>query len=124
MGKGLLDNDGKSFERKTSTHGMPVGEAGGSFEKSLLNLGGDLSDPFRIFDEVKVHYEKVLKKNAEAAEWKKKKRMGIRKSEADRKLQLFFSGNIPDIDFSQSSRKRISYKGSISRCAGCTGKKG
>ena len=41
MGKGLLDNDGKSFERKTSTHGMPVSEAGGSFEKSLVNLGGN-----------------------------------------------------------------------------------
>ena len=39
MGKGLLDKDGKSFERKTSTHGMPVSEAGGSFEKSLANLG-------------------------------------------------------------------------------------
>ena len=36
MGKGLLDNEGKSFERKTSTHGMPVSEAGGSFEKSLI----------------------------------------------------------------------------------------
>lgn len=53
MGKGLLDNEGKSFERKTSTHGMPVGEAGGSFEKSLLNLGGDPADPFKIFDDVK-----------------------------------------------------------------------
>ncbi len=60
MGKGLLDNDGKSFERKTSTHGMPVSEAGGSFEKSLVNLGGDVSDPFRIFDEVKDLYKKVL----------------------------------------------------------------
>ncbi len=49
MGKGLLDNDGKSFEKKTSTHGMPVGEAGGSFERSLINLGGDISDPFKIF---------------------------------------------------------------------------
>ena len=60
MGKGLLDNDGKSFERKTSTHGMPVSEAGGSFEKSLANLGGDIADPFRIFDEVKDHYQKCL----------------------------------------------------------------
>jgi transketolase len=30
MGKGLLDNEGISFERKTSTHGMPVSEAGGN----------------------------------------------------------------------------------------------
>ena len=60
MGKGLVDNEGKSFERKTSTHGMPVSEAGGSYEKSLVNLGGDPSDPFRIFPEVKDHYNKVL----------------------------------------------------------------
>ncbi len=53
MGKGLVDNEGKSFERKTSTHGMPVSEAGGSFEKSLANLGGDPSDPFRVFPEVR-----------------------------------------------------------------------
>ena len=39
---------------------MPVSEAGGSFEKSLINLGGDLADPFRIFDDVKQHYIKVL----------------------------------------------------------------
>ena len=60
MGKGLLDNDGKSFERKTSTHGMPVSEAGGSFEKSLVNLGGNIADPFIIFDEVKELYNKIL----------------------------------------------------------------
>ncbi len=52
MGKGLLDNEGNSFERKTSTHGMPVGEAGGSFEKSLSNLGGNLADPFTVFEDV------------------------------------------------------------------------
>ena len=62
MGKGLVDNDGKSFERKTSTHGMPVSEAGGSFEKSLINLGGDAADPFRIFEEVKEFYSKILLK--------------------------------------------------------------
>jgi len=35
MGKGLLDNAGNSFEGKTSTHGMPVSDAGGSVEKSI-----------------------------------------------------------------------------------------
>lgn len=60
MGKGLLDKDGNSFERKTSTHGMPVSEAGGSFEKSLINLNGDPSDPFLIFEEVRQLYSNVL----------------------------------------------------------------
>src|SRR5450759_3244694 len=74
MGKGLVDNDGKSFERKTSTHGMPVSEAGGSFEKSLINLGSNVADPFLIFEEVKQHYDDVLAaKNKAASEWNKRK---------------------------------------------------
>lgn len=115
MGKGLVDNEGKSFERKTSTHGMPVGEAGGSFEKSLTNLGGDPSDPFRIFPEVREYYNKVLEeKHSVAAEWKKKKaEWAVKNSEADNKLQLFYSGNIPEIDFQAIQQK----EGSATRAA-------
>jgi transketolase len=107
MGKGLVDNDGKSFEGKTSTHGMPVSEAGGSFEKSLVNLGGDISDPFRIFDEVKVHYKKVLDKNRRlAAEWKNRKaEWAAENSDLDQKLHLYYSGNIPEIDFKAIRQK-------------------
>lgn len=101
MGKGLLDNEGNSFERKTSTHGMPVSEAGGSFGKSLLNLGGNMSDPFTIFDDVKEYYKRVLaEKRKSATEWKKKKsEWASENSESEKKLQLFYSGSIPDIDF-------------------------
>ena len=115
MGKGLLDNDGKSFERKTSTHGMPVSEAGGSFEKSLINLGGDISDPFRIFDEVKKHYKKVLdSKKRQAAEWKNKKAdWAAGNRELDKKLHLFYSGDIPEIDFKSIQQK----EGSATRAA-------
>jgi transketolase len=102
MGKGLLDKEGKSFERKISTHGMPVSEAGGSFEKSLENFGGSLSDPFRIFDEVRDLYADIVeKKKNEAASWKKKKNEWTDKNPLlDKKLRLFYSGKIPGIDFS------------------------
>lgn len=67
----------KSFERKTSTHGMPVSEAGGSYEKSMANLGGNISDPFIVFDEVKELYKNRLsEKSKTAADWKKKKMNG------------------------------------------------
>jgi transketolase len=107
MGKGLLDNEGKSFERKTSTHGMPVGEAGGSFEKSLVNLGGSPDDPFRIFDDVKDLYTVVLgKKRATAAEWKREKSEWAKSNpDADQKLHQFYSGIIPEIDFSEINQK-------------------
>ena len=115
MGKGLVDNDEKSFERKTSTHGMPVSEAGGSFEKSLINLGGNATDPFRIFEEVKQHYNNVLsEKSKAAADWKKRKTGWASKNiELDKKLHNFFAGNVPEIDYKAIQQK----EGSATRAA-------
>ncbi|MGD0340233.1 MAG: transketolase [Bacteroidales bacterium] len=115
MGKGLLDNEGKSFERKTSTHGMPVSEAGASYEKSLTNLGGDIANPFSVFDEVKDLYKKVLDgKRKKAAEWKSRKEEWAKANmDLDKKLNLFYSGDVPAIDF-----KAIQHKeGSATRAA-------
>ena len=115
MGKGLLDNEGNSFERKTSTHGMPVSEAGGSFEKSLLNLGGSLSDPFQIFPEVSEHYKKVLQSKQKAASgWKKaKSEWADENGQLNKKLLSFYAGDIPDIDYRSIPQK----EGSATRAA-------
>jgi transketolase len=118
MGKGLLDNEGKSFERETSTHGMPVSEAGGSYEKSLVNLGGNISDPFQIFEEVKLHYKIVLEaKQKTASEWKKAKYEWADKNrEQDKKLHSFYSGEVPEIDYKSILQK----EGSATRAASAT----
>jgi transketolase len=118
MGKGLLDNDGNSFERKTSTHGMPVSEAGGSFEKSLMHLGGNIADPFVVFEDVKELYKKVLDmKREKAAEWKKIKNEWEKKNpELDKKLHYFYSGILPEIDFKAIKQK----EGSATRAASAT----
>jgi transketolase len=110
MGKGLLDNEGISFERKTSTHGMPVSEAGGSYEKSLINLGGDIVDPFKIFDDVKQLYAEVLEsKRRNVSAWKeKKKAWTLGNTLLNNKLDLFYSGSIPEIDFKAIVQKENS----------------
>jgi transketolase len=115
MGKGLLDAEGKSFERKTSTHGMPVSEAGGSFEKSLSNLGGSLDNPFVIFDDVKHLYANVLTvKSLAAAEWKRKRdEWALANPEADKKITSFFAGEVPAIDYKSIKQK----EGSATRAA-------
>lgn len=107
MGKGLLDKDGKSFERKTATHGMPVGESGGSFEKSLVNLGGNPEDPFMVFEEVNALYKEALnEKRKKVAEWNNRhKEWEKNNKELSQKLQGFYSGKLPDIDFSQVKQK-------------------
>jgi transketolase len=115
MGKGLLDNEGKSFERKTSTHGMPVSEAGGSFEKSLVNLGGDPADPFAIFPEVKELYSKILlEKAGNATGWKTRRTEWAKANgELDKKLTSFFNGEVPAINYISIQQK----EGSATRAA-------
>jgi transketolase len=115
MGKGLLDKEGNSFERKTSTHGMPVSEAGGSYEKSLVNLGGDISDPFLIFPEVREHYRQICEtKQKIASDWKKAKvEWAANNEERDRKLTSFYSHEVPEIDFQSILQK----EGSATRAA-------
>jgi transketolase len=94
---------------------MPVSEAGGSFEKSLINLGGNITDPFVVFDEVKKHYARVLKVNRETVSvWKKRKNEWEKKNpELDKKLHYFYSGILPDIDYKAVKQK----EGSATRAA-------
>lgn len=107
MGKGALDGSGKSFERQTSTHGMPLGEAGASFEKTIENLGGNPADPFMLFPEVEEYYREVLKKKAESAKTRKEeeKNWADANPQLAAKLDQFFSGKLPSIDYSQITHK-------------------
>jgi len=56
MGKGCVTEEGKSYEKQSATHGMPISQAGASFKKSIKNLGGNPEDPFVIFPEVQQYY--------------------------------------------------------------------
>jgi transketolase len=107
MGKGALDAAGNSFEGQTSTHGMPLGEAGASFEITISNLGGDPQNPFVIFPEVAEYYKGVLqKKSADAAKRKeseKKWRNG--NPELAAKLDHFLSGKAPSLKVEEIAQK-------------------
>ncbi|MBE0654177.1 MAG: transketolase, partial [Bacteroidales bacterium] len=110
MGKGALTADGSNFERQTSTHGMPLSEAGASFEKTIVNLGGDPSDPFKVFPEVQAFYTDVLKKKREIARAKKEEQKKWESShpELAAKLKSFLEGDLPKIDFSGIAQKNNS----------------
>ncbi|MDZ7739971.1 MAG: transketolase [Bacteroidales bacterium] len=107
MGKGLLDDEGRSFEGKSSTHGQPVSKAGASFEKSILNLGGDVDDPFMVFDEVKKLYAGVLDKKREEVKLfrKREKEWTDEYHDLADKLETFFSAKLPDIDYGKIEQK-------------------
>lgn len=107
MGKGALDDNGKSYEGKTETHGMPLSAAGASFEKSIKNLGGDPEHPFVIFPGVEKAYSEVLdqkrkivaKKRAAKAAWEKEY------PELAAKYRAFLEGELPEIDFADIEQK-------------------
>ncbi len=107
MGKGALTEDGQSYERQVSTHGMPLGAAGASFAKSIENLGGDPENPFQIFPEVKAYWEEILEKKAAYAQKKKEEQAAWEKAnpELAEKWKLFHSGNIPEINFEEIQQK-------------------
>jgi transketolase len=107
MGKGALDPAGASFERQTSTHGMPLGEAGASFEKTIQNLAGDPSNPFVIFPEVSEYYKEVLEKKTAAARRRKEeeKVWAAANPEQAEKLNRYFSGKAPELIPDQIAQK-------------------
>jgi transketolase len=107
MGKGALTATGESYERKCATHGMPLGEAGASFEKSIENLGGNPENPFVIFADVKTLYEN---RKAELLKLQQKKKLKQAKWEAANpelgaKLNKFFSGSAPEFDYASIVQK-------------------
>ncbi|MDD4190666.1 MAG: transketolase, partial [Mangrovibacterium sp.] len=107
MGKGALTESGENFERKCSTHGMPLGEAGASFKKTVSNLKGDPENPFVIFDDVREFFQKrkgeltkaAAAKKAMQAEWEKAN------PELAAKLKKFFSSEAPSFDYGSIAQK-------------------
>ncbi|QEN09546.1 transketolase [Oceanispirochaeta crateris] len=107
MGKGAVDAQGNSFEGKTSTHGQPLSAAGASFEKTIENLGGNPDNPFTIFPEVKEWLDGIIKEKTAAAAAKKAEQAAWAKANPAlaAKLDQFFSGKLPEIDWKGITQK-------------------
>lgn len=107
MGKGAVDANGQSFENKVSTHGQPLGEAGGSLPKTIENLGGDPNNPFIIFPEVQALYANRAKELEEIVKNKKEiKDQWVKENpELAEKMEKWFSGAAPNINWSEITQK-------------------
>lgn len=105
MGKGALKADGSSFEANCATHGSPLG--GDAYINTIKHLGGDPTNPFVVFPEVAELYARrkeelkgiVAKRYAAKAEWAKQNK------ELAAKMDYFFSGKAPQIDWSAVQQK-------------------
>ncbi|MBO5345329.1 MAG: transketolase, partial [Paludibacteraceae bacterium] len=105
MGKGARKADGSSYERNCATHGAPLG--GDAYINTIKNLGGNPEEPFVLFEETREIYARrreelkgiVAERYAAKAEWAKAN------PEKAAKLEKWFSGAAPEIDWSALEQK-------------------
>ncbi|WP_116796418.1 transketolase family protein [Flavobacterium sp. 103] len=107
MGKGCVTADGSMYEGECELHGKPIGDTKADYVKTLLNLKANPEDPFAIFEEVATHYSDILSKKTEKASLRKQQ---IAKWEDEnpalaKKMQLFLSGELPELDLSSVVQK-------------------
>ena len=102
MGYGARKADGSSFENMVSTHGQPLTAAGADIAATIKNLGGNPEEPFAVFEESKEIY---AQRREELRAWAK----GMQATEAEwrkanpalaEKMDNFYSGKLPEIDYS------------------------
>ncbi|MFX0556627.1 transketolase family protein [Maribacter sp. CXY002] len=107
MGKGCVTADGTMYEGYTELHGKPIGDTGADYAKTLENLGASVDNPFAIYDKVETYYEDVINRKKDAAQAKKKEIDAWRadNSELSNKLDGFFEGKLPKLDFSSVAQK-------------------
>lgn len=107
MGKGAVKDDNSSFEGQTATHGMPLGESGASFDKTIANLGGDPKNPFLIFLEAKELYSKRAKELKEIVNKlnEKKAKWATENPQLADKMKRWFAGEVPQIDWAGIEQK-------------------
>ncbi len=105
MGKGARKADGSSYEANCATHGAPLG--GDAYINTIKNLNGDPENPFVIFPEVEELYAKrtaelkeiMKQKYAEKEAWSKAN------PELAAKLEAFFSGKAPEVNWAAIEQK-------------------
>ena len=103
MGKGVVKEDGSTYEGEVETHGKPLGACKASFSETIKTLGGNPDAPFAIFDEVKAHYKDVFSLKRAMVKSRKEKEGEWRAANPKKatKLDFFMSGAVPKIDWNQ-----------------------
>ena len=106
MAKGARRADNTSYEGDFKTHGAPLG--GDAYRNTMINLGADPDDPFKIFEEVKDLYN--ARKQALTGIVKERrdleKKWAVENPEKAEELKRWFDNLPPVIDWSKINVKR------------------
>lgn len=107
MAKGVVGADGTSFEGAVSTHGQPLSAAGACMASTIKAFGGNPDEPFAIFPEVQALYDARLEELNQLAEARAQEeaRWRVEHPELGKKMDDWFSGVVPEIDWSAIEQK-------------------
>lgn len=108
MGLGARTSEGASHEGQVNTHGQPLSKTEADIDATISNLGGNPSDPFAVFPDVKNHYENVIEEKRELSARRKAKHQewASDNSELNEKLSKDLSGERPTLDWSGIEQKQ------------------
>ena len=107
MGKGARGEDQSSYENRVNTHGQPLSAAGASISETIKNLGGDPENPFTIYPDVAELYANRAKEleSIVAERYAAKAAWAAANPEKAAKMEQWFSGAVPAIDWAAIEQK-------------------
>ncbi len=107
IGKGCVDENGRKYEGYPELHGSPLSSTGADYKKTLRNLGAYPDKPFEIYSEVAEYYQNIIDKKSQEFEAHQKNEAEWRfnNPKLAKKLDLFMSGELPEIDFGKIKQK-------------------
>lgn len=105
MGKGARKADNSSFENSCATHGSPL--KGDAYRNTVKNLGGNPDDPFTLFIETQQIYARRAEELRQLMQQRKTAKTIWAQQHPDlaAKMERYFSGKAPSIDWSVVKQK-------------------
>ena len=105
MGKGARQADNSSYENSCKTHGAPLG--GDAYKNTIINLGGDVENPFVIWDDVKELYAKRAEELKQMAAERHVEEEAWANANPEKAAQQkeWFSGKAPKVNWEAIQQK-------------------
>ena len=105
MGKGARQADNSSYENSCKTHGAPLG--GDAYKNTIINLGGDVDNPFVIWDDVKELYDKRAEELKQIAAERHAEEEAWANANPEKAAQQkeWFSGKAPKVNWEAIQQK-------------------
>lgn len=103
MARKVVKADGGSLEGAVSTHGQPLSKAGADMKLTILGMGGDPENPWKILPEVEEEYARRKVELQQIVEARKKEYVewALNNMELRDQLGLYFDRKLPELNWDE-----------------------